>query len=196
MFLPMVIRNSKLLRFPLLAVSRFLLSILKTGPRILRRAAYDAMPVPYLVAGDIEHFVVSTTDKVIGRNLFLGGEFDFHKFQTTLAIIRREGLPDPQHLIDVGANIGTIVIPALTRKLVQSATAIEPHPMNIRLLRTNLALNGLYDNVSVLSHAVGVESKTTLFLQESSTNSGNHSIGTSGISIPGGLKSEVQHPRV
>ena len=156
--LPDSIRNSQMLRRPLLAASRFLFSLLKTGPGLLRRAAYDAMPVPYLVAGNPEHFIIATADKVIGRELFLHGEFDFAKLQTALAIIEREGLPRPQHLIDVGANIGTIVIPALARGLMQSATAIEPHPTNLRLLRANLALNGLSERVRVLAPAVGAES--------------------------------------
>lgn len=188
------IRNSKMLRRPLLAASRFLFSLLKTGPGLLRRAAYDAMPVPYLVAGHSEHFVVSTADKVIGRELFLHGEFDFAKLQTALAILEREGLPLPQHLIDVGANIGSIVIPALARGLMQSATAIEPHPNNLRLLRANLALNGLSERVRVLGQAVGAESNASLFLTESSTNSGNHSIGRTGLPVPSSRLDDVECP--
>ena len=178
------LRNSRLLRRPLLAASRTLFSLLRGGPPLLRRAAYDAMPVPYLVTGQPEHFVVSTTDKVIGREVFLHGEFDFAKLQTALAILAREGHPAPTHLIDVGANIGTITIPALKRGLIQTATAIEPHPHNLRLLRANIALNGLEDRVTVLAQAVGDRSGVTLHLHESATNSGNHSIGAEGIPVP------------
>lgn len=184
-----------MLRRPLLAVSRAVFSLLKTGPALLRRAVYDAMPGPYLVAGHPEHFVVATADKVIGRELFLHGEFDFAKLQTALAIIEREGLPRPQHLIDVGANIGSIVIPALARGLIQSATAIEPHPTNLRLLRANLALNGLSERVRVLAQAVGAESGASLFLTESLTNSGNHSIGRTGLPIPSSRLDDVECPR-
>ena len=192
--LPDSIRNSEMLRRPLLAASRILFSLLKIGPALLRRAVYDAMPVPYLVTGHPEHFVVATADKVIGRELFLHGEFDFAKLQTALAIIEREGLPRPQHLIDVGANIGTIVIPALARGLMQSATAIEPHPTNLRLLRANLALNGLSERVRVLAQAVGAESGASLFLTESLTNSGNHSIGRTGLPIPSSRLDDVECP--
>ncbi len=194
MSLPEPIRNSQVLRCPLLAASRALFSLLKTGPALLRRAVYDAMPVPYLVTGNPEHFVVATADKVIGRELFLHGEFDFAKLQTALAIIEREGLPRPQHLIDVGANIGTIVIPALARGLMQSATAIEPHPTNLRLLRANLALNGLSERVRVLAQAVGAESHASLFLTESSTNSGNHSIGQTGLPVASTRLDDVEFP--
>lgn len=188
------LRNSRLLRRPLLAASKRLFSLLRGGPPILRRAAYDAMPVPYLVAGHPEHFVVSTADKVIGREVFLHGEFDFAKFQTALAILAREGHPAPTHQIDVGANIGTITIPALKRGLIQTATAIEPHPQNLRLLRANIALNGLEDRVTVLAQAVGDRSGVTLHLHESATNSGNHSIGEEGIPVPSSKLDDLALP--
>ena len=188
------LRNSNILRRPLLAASKVLFSLLRAGPPILRRAAYDAMPVPYLVTGHPEHFVVSTADKVIGREVFLHGEFDFAKLQTALAILAREGQPTPTHLIDVGANIGTITIPALKRGLMQTATAIEPHPHNLRLLRANIALNGLEEHVTVLPQAVGDRSVMTLHLHESATNSGNHSIGAEGIPIASSRLDDLDFP--
>ncbi|MCY1274590.1 methyltransferase, FkbM family [compost metagenome] len=184
-----------LLRWPLLAATKACLMPLKSGIPLLRRAAYDVGPMPYLVVGDHEKYVVSTKDKVIGRELFLHGEFDFQKLVTALEILRREGHPMPKHLIDVGANIGTIVIPALMRGLMQSATAIEPHPENLKLLHTNLALNGVTDQVRVLAQAVGIEPDATLYLKESSTNSGNHSIGDTGIPIPSTRLDDVVQPR-
>lgn len=196
MKLPNFTRESKLLRRPLLAASRTLFSLLYRGPALLRRAAYDAMPVPYLVTGHPEHFVVSTADKVIGREVFLDGEFDFAKLQTALAILEREGQPAPIRLIDVGANIGTITIPALKRGLLHTATAIEPHPHNLRLLRANIALNGLEDRVTVLVRAVGDRSGVTLHLHESATNSGNHSIGAGGIPIASSKLDDLDLPSV
>lgn len=177
------IRNSHTLRAPLLKIIRLIFSLLNSGPKLLRRAVYDSISTPYLVTGYPENYIVSTNDKVIGRDLFLQGEFDFYKLQLALSIIEREGHPAPEHLIDVGANIGTIVIPALSRGLIYSATAIEPHPENLRLLYANLALNGVSKRVSVIEQAVGDVSNTRLFLKESITNSGNHSIGSTGIAI-------------
>lgn len=68
MLLPDFLRNSKILRWPLLSASRLLLLPLKAGPAILRRAVYDAMPVRYFVTGSPEQFVVSTADKVMGES--------------------------------------------------------------------------------------------------------------------------------
>lgn len=188
------LRNSKLLRWPLLAASKLLLRPLQAGPALFRRAAYDAMPVRYFVTGHPEHFVVSTADKVIGRELFLHGEFDFGKLRQALAILEREGCRRPSHLIDVGANIGTIVIPALKRGLMRSATAIEPHPDNLRLLHANLALNELSHRVKVLGIAVGDETCDALRLEESATNSGNHMISRQGIPVQCARLDELDLP--
>lgn len=189
------IRNSKLLRAPLLAATSACLAPLTTRIPLLRRAAYDTKPMPYLVVGDREQYVVSTKDQVIGRELFLHGEFDIQKLESALSILRREGNPTPTHLVDVGANIGTIVIPALVRGLAESATAIEPHPDNVRLLHANLALNGVAGRVRVLEQAVGPDADAILLLQESLTNSGNHSIGRNGIPVPSTRLDDVEYPR-
>lgn len=189
-----VLSNSRLLRSPLLAISRWLLRPLLSGPKLLRRAAYDAMPAPYLVVGRQELFVVSTADKVIGRELFLSGEFDFSKLQHALRIMTREGVEHPSHLVDVGANIGSIVIPAMRRGLIQSATAIEPHPENVRLLRANLALNNLREDVRVIETAVGDGSSSRLLLKESATNGGNHSISDEGFPVCSSRLDEMELP--
>lgn len=194
MSIPEAIRSSAILRAPLLSACRKIFRLLESGPALLRRAVYDAIPAPYLVTGRTEHFLVSTRDKVIGRELFLHGEFDFSKLQLALAIIEREGLPRPRHLIDVGANIGSITIPALARGMMDTATAIEPHPANLRLLRANIALNDLCDRVRVIAQAAGSEPEVTLFLDESEHNSGNHSIGDSGIRVASSRLDDLEAP--
>lgn len=165
MFLPSSIRNIKILRKPLLLLAHWVLSQMRSGPAVIRRALYDAMPSPYVISSHAEHFVVSTADKVIGREIFLHGEFDFAKLVAALDILRREGCPAPCHLIDVGANIGTITIPAINRGLIESATAIEPHPDNLRLLHANAALNGVLDKVRVVPCAVSSETGGGCYLR-------------------------------
>lgn len=183
MILPHFIRESKFLRRPLLAASRTLFSLLYKGPVLLRRAVYDAMPVPYLVTGHPEHFVIETKDKGTGRMLFMSGEQDFWKLQVALTILQREGAPQPSHLIDVGANIGTIVIPAIRRGLFKTGTAIEAHPNNVRLLRANIALNEVDDFVTVLNVAIGNESGKQIYLREVADDSSTHSIDNDGIPV-------------
>ncbi len=52
--------------------------------------------------------------------------------------------------VDVGANIGTSTIPALVSHGFGTAICCEPDEENYRLLRTNVALNGLEDRVTCL----------------------------------------------
>lgn len=188
-------RNSKLLRWPLTTAVKACLSPLTSRLGVLRRAAYDVEAMPYLVVGGREMYVVSTRDKVIGRELFLNNEFDFEKFTVALNILKSEGFDAPTHLIDVGTNIGTIAIPAIKRGLIKTATAIEPHPENLRLLRANLALNGVDEHVTVLAQAVGDQSNITLHLHESTTNSGSHSISNNGISVHSSRLDDLSLPR-
>ncbi|GAB1594492.1 FkbM family methyltransferase [Lysobacter claricitrinus] len=177
------LRNNAVLRRPLMAAVGRLLRPLRGGTGIVQRAFYDALPVPYVIAGTNEHYVVSTKDKVIGRELFLRGEFDFDKLRVALALLERESRARPTHLVDVGANVGSIVIPAVVRGAFQTATAIEPHPQNLRLLRANLALNAVDDRVRALGVAVGDVAASTLTLEESAFNSGRHSVATRGIAV-------------
>ena len=80
----------------------------------------------YALCDHKEPFVVDTKDGIIGRVLFETGEFDFGKFETAHRLICERRGKAPALLVDIGANIGTICIPAISRGLVQSAIAIEP----------------------------------------------------------------------
>ena len=163
-------------------VLRTMLSPLKSRFGLLRRAAYDSAPMPYLVAGDQESYIVSTKDKVIGRSIFLEGGYDLHKLLLATKILRDRNYP-LTHIIDVGSNIGSIVIPAVKRGLFASATAIEPHPDNFRLLSANVALNGLSDRIHTMNRAAGTETDAILRMVESINNSGNHMIAEQGLPV-------------
>jgi FkbM family methyltransferase len=79
-------------------------------------------------------------------------------------------------IVDVGANIGTICIPAINRGLFDKAIAIEPEPSNFRLLAANINLNRLGDRITM--HNIGFGSKVgeCLSMALSSYNYGDHRI--------------------
>lgn len=132
-----------------------------------------------------ETFVVNARDTFIGEGLFINGQHDFGKVEAVLRLLGRR----PRLLIDVGANIGPICIPALARGYVESAIAIEPEPGNLRLLRANVAINGLHDRVTVHASAVGAIDEETLTLDLCEDNLGDHRIhaegetGRSGVEV-------------
>jgi FkbM family methyltransferase len=90
------------------------------------------------------------------KKFFIRGEpKDARVLERAVDILRRTGRsPEQSTLVEVGAHIGTTTIPALTRHGFARAVAIEPDPDNLRLLRANVALNGLHDRVTVIDGAV------------------------------------------
>lgn len=103
-----------------------------------------------------ESYVINTSDCVIGKRLFSRGTFDLQKLERALGILRIEQ-PDsmPEVLLDVGANVGSICIPAVKRGWVKRAIAFEPDAGNFRLLRINVLLNAIEEGVECHEVALG-----------------------------------------
>ena len=146
-----------------------------------REAFFDraAGLTPYLAArvGD-EVFFVSTEDQGVGRRVFVR---TWRKDMTTLAkaLDRLEELgvrlPAEPVFVDVGANIGTTTVTALRRHAFAAGVALEPAPGNFRLLRVNLAANGLDGAVRALNVAAG-DRPGEVALDTSRTNHGGHRV--------------------
>lgn len=109
-----------------------------------RERAYDAAAGLLHAADGNVQFVVDARDQFIGRHLYVDGSCGLETLTEALA-----HLGHIETLIDVGANIGVTCIPAVARLMVDSAIAIEPHPWLARLLRANVALNGLERHLAV-----------------------------------------------
>lgn len=71
---------------------------------------------------------------LIGRHIYLTGEFD----RTTLEVLLKFSRPEDV-LLDIGANIGYVSAYFLHRVSRSKAVAIEPQPKIVDLLRSNLA---------------------------------------------------------
>jgi FkbM family methyltransferase len=125
-----------------------------------------------------EQYLVDSHDQTGGKIIFSTGECEIHKFVLAIKLLRKHELYDDGQmlLIDVGANIGFICIPAAARGYVKCVIAIEPHPDNCRLLRANVALNGLTKTVSVHESACGMFDGEKLELELSEDNFGDHRI--------------------
>ena len=114
--------------------------------------------VPYVVAErEGLLFVVPTDDPTLGK-LFVRREK--HKERSVL-LRALEQLPDVRRgtFVDVGANVGTAAFAALGAGF-ERVIAIEPVPRTFRLLRANLALNGVEDAVRPLQLALSDEPGT------------------------------------
>jgi FkbM family methyltransferase len=127
-----------------------------------------------------EYYVVITSDEQISTSIYARGSFDFEKVRKAVSILGDGFKLDT--LIDVGANIGTICIPAVKRGIARAAVAIEPEPRNFRVLTANIWLNGLADRIQTHNIAFGSESHRVLAFELSPDNSGDHRIRVSSVS--------------
>ncbi len=99
-----------------------------------------------------ECYWVFRKDTVIGKSLRVTGEFDFFKLTAAMSKL---GLKSGELLIDVGANVGSISIPAVSRKLFARAITFEPDPKNFEVLQSNIILNKLSREIEASPLALG-----------------------------------------
>ena len=84
-----------------------------------------------------------------------------------------ERISDRKLFIDIGANIGTHSISALSEHRFNHAVAIEPSEKNYRLLTANLCLHGLFERSTCIKAAAS-NCKTTKHLFHNLTNCGDY----------------------
>lgn len=154
--------------------------------RRVRGAVFDQAHhlTPLLaVESDGLTFLVPTWDQRVGRKLYVAGRRkEMKRLRYALDLLAREGWEPQGAFVDVGANIGTTCLPALTIGF-ESAVAVEPEPRNVLLLRANAALNGLADRLRVVEAAASDEDgQVPLALHP--TNSGGHRVKPGGALVP------------
>lgn len=132
--------------------------------------------VPYLGV-EIEgiRYILSTSDRNVGRSLVVKNDRkEFRQLARALDLLKAQKLGTGRRtIIDVGANIGTTVQPALMKHGFERALAFEPEVTNYALLRANIAINGLDDRVRAYQVALS-ETTGTALLDVSSSNSGDY----------------------
>lgn len=97
-----------------------------------------------------ESYRVPRNDLSIAKHLYINGVFDFEKMVKTHSLLDFMG----KTLIDVGANYGSICIPAVKRGYFYNAIAIEPDKVTYGFLKNNLDLNHI-NNIKLFNLAVG-----------------------------------------
>lgn len=88
--------------------------------------------------------------------------------------LERVELREGDAIVDAGAQIGAFTLYAA--RTPARIVALEPAPMNLALLRANLARNGLAERVEVHGLALGPEGRERALLFLSYTNTGGASI--------------------
>ncbi|MDO8732934.1 MAG: FkbM family methyltransferase [Actinomycetota bacterium] len=121
-----------------------------------RKGTWDSMVAigqKFAVTSSDVPLIVRIGDRGTGRTEFVKGGAGSEKLAFAAGVA---GLDLPiRTLIDVGAGIGSVSIHALRQGVAESAFAIEPDDDALRLLRANIALNGVEDRMRVSPQALG-----------------------------------------
>jgi len=152
--------------------------IFKTKISFLRSVVFDyyrkISEIVFFTNKYGEKFGLFSNDNIISKEIFVNEEFDLKKLIKTLNFLNKKY--KIKNLYDVGANIGSICIPAVKRNLVETAFAIEPVSKNFKLLRINIILNNLEKKIKPLNFALSAEDDQNLDMELASENSGDHRI--------------------
>lgn len=174
----------KILFFP---VVRFF-----TNTRFGRSVFFEHQPaLTYLTAQtQAGKFVVNSSDKVIGRSTFVNQiPFESEMLSEAISLLKDESAKGGiKLLIDIGANIGTIGLTAVSTGLVEKCIAFEPEPNNFNLLQINIAINSLSNRVKAYNLALSDGSVTELAFELDGVNYGDHRVR---ISEEQGLYNEM-----
>lgn len=132
--------------------------------RIGRRAAKMTLGVLPDLAADVAPYVAVESQGLTfvvpaadARKIRKGGTKEQRALRRVVELLDGAGLDPRGHvLLDCGANVGTEALAAL-REGFASVVALEPHPETARLLRANVALNGVDDRIRALEVALSDE---------------------------------------
>jgi FkbM family methyltransferase len=153
-----------------------------TNTRPGRFIFYKYQPAQTLLIAQTQagKFVVNSSDKVIGCSTFVNQiPFDSEKLAEVIGLLKVEGEEWSgriELLIDIGANIGTIGLSAVSAGVVKKCIAFEPEPNNFSLLQANIAINSLSNRVTAHNVALSDGSVTELEFELDGVNYGDHRV--------------------
>jgi FkbM family methyltransferase len=159
-------------------ISIILFIILKSKNSFLRSVVFDfsknISDIIFYKNKYGERFCLFTNDNIISKQIFISEEFDLGKFYKVINFLNVS--KKIENLYDIGANIGTICIPAVKRNLVKKAYAIEPVRKNFDLLKINIMLNDLKERIDTFNYALSSEDDKNLVIELAHGNSGDHRV--------------------
>lgn len=118
---------------------------------------------------------VFTDDMVIGQSLLHTGAFQEGKISEVVAFLRARYSLNPDLFVDIGANIGTHSIFALTQETFKRVIAFEPEVNNARIFAKNVGINRLSSRCEL--HTIALTDRPGILeLEVSNYNFGDHRI--------------------
>jgi FkbM family methyltransferase len=143
-------------------------------------------PGSILVDGEYGQFEGAQADQVVLHEYRTLGYWA----KTLVNLVERLFADGPGTFIDVGANIGLVVVPVVERS-GSIGIAFEPEPRNFGYLTRNIARHGLADQIE--SHALACYSEPVrLELALSSDNLGDHRLQPSAAADTGSSRVRIE----
>lgn len=172
--------STKFYRLTEIILKKLILFFKSTKNQKLRRTALSAIYKTHekekflLKIQENENFIVYCKE-LASKEIFINGSCDFLKFEKTVSIIKK--FNELNTLVNVGANIGSIAIPALSRQFFKEAILIEPEQQNFRILMVNVYLNELEKRITAHNIALTDKDNSQLHLELNKVrNFGDHRI--------------------
>jgi FkbM family methyltransferase len=128
----------------------------------IRKILFNSTEDRYLISDGSSgsYFLVSSEDKGVSRAVYANEETEFKKLALVLMLLKIE---KADLLIDIGANIGTICIPAINNGLFSKSIAFEPDPSTFNLLKANIFLNNLQEKITAYNFALSNKNSSLKF---------------------------------
>ena len=139
---------------------------------------YDLSVFKYYLTKNVEYYLVTSKDPQISkaivsnnndRNLQIKRIENFKK----ICVKKNHKITN---IIDVGASIGNVIIPAINRKIFERGIAYEPVKENFKLLKINTILNNLEDFIEINQYAIGDKDDLIVEIEISKYDVGDHRI--------------------
>lgn len=159
-----------------------------------RRFLANALPaeVTAVTLDRQDHVISFNPHELIGRSIFIQGDFDRKTVLKVFNTLEINGLvpKDGLKIVEIGANIGTQTVYFHLTGKVAKILAIEPDPVNLKLLRRNIEENHIGAKVVVVDCAIG-EAERPAVLYRTAENHGDSSLSPQGRDS-GSVKVEVR----
>ena len=93
-------------------------------------------------------------DRTITLYALAMGNYHKREFNHVAELLEERGYPLGGHLLEIGGNIGSTTVGAVSLDKFSMVHVFEPLPSNVDLIRANLAVNNMTDRVSVVPKAL------------------------------------------
>ena len=127
----------------------------------------------YVFSDVKERYLVRISDDDIGELIYIYGEIEFGKVDLCLKILGRDKV---RSFVDIGMNVGQLIIPGLVRGVFESGIGIEPDPVNFGISAINADLNGVSQYIQLHHCAVSDGSQDRVLLALAEKQFGDHRI--------------------